>query len=135
MDTGKSALGGIPGNIGGALCYLIGIFAIIYFIIEKENRFVKFHARQSILMHVVLVSAGVVLRILLFIIGGGVGAAASDSSAASGAAGIFSLLLTLIWFAFLIFYVAAFIFAGVKAYQGQLYKLPIIGNAAEKWTN
>ena len=64
MDTGKSALG-LDGNIAAALGYPIGIIAIICLIIEKENRFVKFHALQSILLHV----AAIVLMIALWIIG------------------------------------------------------------------
>ena len=51
MDTGKSALG-LDGNVAAALGYPIGIIAIICLIMEKENRFVKFHALQSILLHV-----------------------------------------------------------------------------------
>ncbi len=43
MDTGKSALG-LDGNLAAALGYPIGIIAIICLIMEKENRFVKFHA-------------------------------------------------------------------------------------------
>ena len=54
MDTGKSALG-LDGNIAAALSYPIGIIAIICLIMEKENRFVKFHALQSILLHVAFV--------------------------------------------------------------------------------
>ena len=83
MDTGKSALG-LDGNIAAALGYPIGIIAIICLIIEKENRFVKFHALQSILLHV----AAIVLMIALWIIGvilaiAGMAAAAAFSSAAS----------------------------------------------------
>jgi uncharacterized membrane protein len=51
MDTGKSALG-LDGNVAAALGYPIGIIAIISLIMEKENRFVRFHALQSILLHV-----------------------------------------------------------------------------------
>ena len=53
MDTGKSALG-LDGNLAAALGYPIGIIAIICLVMEKENRFVKFHALQSILLHVAL---------------------------------------------------------------------------------
>ena len=45
MDTGKSALG-LDGNVAAAIGYPIGIIAIISLIMEKENRFVKFHALQ-----------------------------------------------------------------------------------------
>jgi uncharacterized membrane protein len=136
MDTGKSALGGIDGNIAAAIGYPIGIVAIICLIIEKENRFVKFHALQSILLHVSIMVVGFGLGILLMIIGIilGVAAGASGSSAAGGLAGIFSLLSLLVWLAILIAYVGGLIMAAVKAYGGDMFKLPIIGNMAEKWT-
>jgi uncharacterized membrane protein len=54
MDTGKSALG-LDGNVAAAIGYPIGILAIICLVMEKENRFVKFHALQSILLHVAMV--------------------------------------------------------------------------------
>ena len=134
MDTGKSALG-LDGNVAAALGYPIGIIAIISLIMEKENRFVKFHALQSILLHVVIMVVGFGLGILLFIIGIllGIGATAAGSSAVGGLAGIFSLLSMLVWFAIFIAYIGGLIYGAVKAYQGSMFKLPIIGGMADKW--
>ena len=136
MDTGKSALGGIDGNVAAAIGYPIGIIAIICLIMDKENRFVKFHALQSILLHVSIMVVGFAIGILLFIIGIilGVAAGASGSSAAGGLVGIFSLLSFLLWIAILVAYIGGLIMAAVKAYGGDMFKLPIIGNMAEKWT-
>ena len=66
MDTGKSALG-LDGNVAAAIGYPIGILAIICLIMEKENRFVKFHALQSILLHVAMVIVGIGLAIVFMI--------------------------------------------------------------------
>ena len=132
MDTGKSALG-LDGNIAAALGYPIGIIAIISLIMEKENRFVKFHALQSILLHV----GAIVLMIALWIIGfilavaGMAAAAASNATGALG--GLVGMLFGLIWLVFIILYLGGLIFAAVKAYQGNMFKLPIIGNMADKW--
>ncbi len=135
MDTGKSALG-LDGNVAAAIGYPIGILAIICLIMEKENRFVKFHALQSILLHVAMMVVGIGLAIVFMIIGIvlGVAAAAANSSAGSGLAGIFGLLSFLIWIIILVAYIGGLILAAVKAYNGLLYKLPIVGNLAEKWT-
>jgi uncharacterized membrane protein len=135
MDTGKSALG-LDGNVAAAIGYPIGILAIICLVMEKENRFVKFHALQSILLHVAMVIVGIGLAIVFMIIGIvlGVAAAAANSSAGSGLAGIFGLLSFLIWMLILVAYIGGLILAAVKAYNGLLYKLPIVGNLAEKWT-
>jgi|SRR5215831_484638 len=134
-DTGKSALG-LDGNLAAALGYPIGIIAIICLIIEKENRFVRFHALQSILLHVafiILMIAVWILTIVLVI--AGVAASAASSSAGGALGGIVSLLFSLIWLVVVIAYIAGLIFAAVKSYQGNMFKLPIIGNMAEKWTS
>jgi|307.fasta_scaffold741829_1 uncharacterized membrane protein len=134
-DTGKSALG-LDGNLAAALGYPIGILAIICLIIEKENRFVKFHALQSLLLHVAMFVLAIAAMIIFMILGIvlGVAAAASNSAAGGGIAGIFGLLSTLIWLVIVVGYVAALIYAAVKAYQGNMLKLPIIGSMAQKWT-
>ena len=95
MDTGKSALG-LDGNLAAALGYPIGIIAIISLIMEKENRFVKFHALQSILLHVAFIVVAIVVWILGFIllIAGAAASAATNSGAAGGLVG---MLFGLIW--------------------------------------
>src|SRR6185436_8815156 len=100
MDTGKSALG-LDGNVAAALGYPIGIIAIISLIMEKENGFVKFHALQSILLHV----AAIILMIAVWILGiilmfAGFAAAAVTESGA--AAGLGSMLFGLLWLVFIV---------------------------------
>lgn len=59
---------GLEENIAGLLCYL-GTFitGIIFTILEKDSRFVKFHAMQSIVVFVSLWIAGLVLDFVPFI--------------------------------------------------------------------
>jgi len=132
MDTGKSALG-LDGNVAAALGYPIGIIAIICLVMEKENRFVKFHALQSILMHagfiVVAIAVWIVGLILMVV---GIAASAATNSGAFG--GLFTMLFVLIWFAVIACYIGGLIFAAVKAYGGNKFMLPVVGNLAEKWT-
>jgi uncharacterized membrane protein len=134
MDTGKSALG-LDGNLAAALGYPIGILAIVCLIMEKENRFVKFHALQSILLHAAIIVVGICLGILFMIIGIIMGVAASSSSAGGGFAAIFGLLATLVWLVIIVAYVGGLILSAVKAYGGNYFKLPVIGNMAEKFAN
>src|SRR5258707_11413430 len=103
---------------------------------DKENKFVRFHALQSILLHVSFIVIWIGLVILFVIVGMvfGVAASAAGSSAAGGIAGIFGLLSFLIWIVFIVGYVGGLIMAAVKSYQGNMFKLPIIGNMAAKWT-
>jgi uncharacterized membrane protein len=133
MDTGKSALG-LDGNLAAALGYPIGIIAIICLIMEKENRFVKFHALQSILLHVgfIVVAIAVWIIGIVLLIGGMAASAATNSGAAGGLVG---MLFGLIWLVVIVAYIGGLIFAAVKAYGGNYFKLPVIGNMAEKFAN
>ena len=45
----KKTSSGMDENVAGLLCYLVGwVTGLIFFLIEKENQFVRFHAMQSI---------------------------------------------------------------------------------------
>ena len=134
MDTGKSALG-LDGNVAAALGYPIGVIAIICLIMEKENRFVKFHAWQAILLYIALIAVWIALVVLSIILGV-IGIAASATGSAGGALGsIIGLLWTLVWLAVFLGGLIAIIIGAVKAYGGNYFKLPIIGNMAEKFAN
>src|SRR5262249_3749751 len=133
MDTGKSALG-LDGNLAAALGYPVGIIAIICLIMEKENRFVKFHALQAVLLYVgwiVLMIAFWIITIILAVVG--VGASAATDSGAIG--GIFGSLVGLLGMVIGLAFLAGLIFAAVKAYQGAEFKLPIIGNMAANFAS
>lgn len=132
MDTGKSALG-LDGNVAAALGYPIGIIAIISLIMEKENRFVRFHALQSILLHVGFLVVAIAVWIIGVILAiAGMAAAAATNSGALG--GIVGMLFGLVWLLLIVAYLGGLIYAAVKAYGGNEFKLPVIGNMAEKWT-
>jgi uncharacterized membrane protein len=133
MDTGKSALG-LDGNLAAALGYPIGIIAIISLIMEKENRFVKFHALQSVLLHVAFIVVAIVVWILgiILLIAGAAASAATNSGAAGGLIG---MLFGLVWLVVIVAYIGGLIFAAVKSYGGAEFKLPIIGNMAANFAN
>ena len=134
MDTGKSALG-LDGNLAAALGYPIGILAIICLIMEKENRFVKFHAWQSLLLYAAWIVVWIALVVLSIILGV-IGIAASAAGSAGSALGsIIGLLGTIVWLVVFVGGLIAVILAAVKAYGGNYFKLPIIGNMAEKFAN
>ena len=134
MDTGKSALG-LDGNVAAALGYPIGIIAIISLIIEKENRFVRFHAVQSLLLFALWIVFVVVLSIISIILGFILGAAANAAGGAGGLVSlVFSLITFLVWLVLPLLFLAVLIFAAVKAYGGSTFKMPIIGNMAEKFS-
>jgi len=128
VQTTKSSTG-LDENIAALLSYIFGwVSGLIFFLIEKDSRLVRFHAMQSILLNVlvgILVFVVWIATFVMIIVGAAVGDILGT---------IFTLLATLIWVAFGIGALIAVILCLVKAFQGQYFKLPIIGNFAEKFS-
>jgi len=116
----KSAIG-MDANLTAALGYPIGLIAIIEVIIEKQNRFARFHAFQSLLLHVAWVVLFIVAAIFLGIL-----------TAISNA---LVFLAILIWPLLLLVYLGTLIFCAYKAYQGEMFKLPVIGDMCANFAN
>jgi uncharacterized membrane protein len=127
---GKTSLGLEP-NLGAALCYLANficclglVLAIVFLVTEKENRFVKFHAVQSLFLVATQIAVGIVVEILGLIVSIVLGMVHM-----SWAAWLLVFCLRIVLF---LIFCAIWIIAGVKAYGGQSYKLPLIGEFAWK---
>ena len=116
-DLGKTSFG-IPANIEGLLCYLFwGVSGLIILIVDRKNTFVRFHAIQSVLFFGALALI-VPLEIIVMPL---------------------TMHLGFLMPVFMMFNIVAgwlglycWIFLMVKAYQGDLFKLPILGSVAEK---
>jgi uncharacterized membrane protein len=130
----KSAVGLEP-NLAAALSY-IWIVGLIFFLMEKENRFIRFHALQSVLLGVAWTVTVIVLVIVNIIVVAVIGVAAAAAGDAGSILGlIIGLISTLIWLVIPLLFLALLVFAAVKAYQGKIFKLPIIGNMADRIVN
>jgi uncharacterized membrane protein len=119
MQNQKSALG-LDGNVTALLGYIIWIVALVSLLIEKENKFVRFHAVQSLLYHAAIIVAFIALTIITVFL----------SFISGTLASLFSMLYMLLWLGVLV----GIILLAVKSFQGQMFKLPIIGDMAEKWS-
>lgn len=99
---------GLEANVAGLLCY-VGwwVSGLVFILIEKESKFVRFHAIQSIYVFGVLTIAMIVLSWIPVL-------------------GV--VLTSLIW----VLGVVLWIILMVKAYQGAKFKLPWAGDLAEK---
>ncbi len=116
---GSSGGSGLAPNVASLLCYLCGwLTGLIFLLIEKDKPDIKFHAWQSIAMDVAVIALYIGLSILGFIL----------MQIAGPLAFIVWLLDLVLW----IGYIALKIICMVKAYQGQKFKLPYIGDFAEK---
>lgn len=120
MQNQKSALG-LDGNITALIGYPIGIVALILLFIEKDNKFVRFHAIQSLLFWVVFtvlfIALAVITGILAFV------------------SGTLATLFSLLYFLALIACFGGLILLAFKAYQGEMFKFPVIGGMADKWSS
>jgi uncharacterized membrane protein len=106
-DLGKTS-SGMQANLAALLSYVLGfITGIVFYMIEKENKFVRFHAMQSIIVFGFFF-------VLCFILG----AIPVIGWALLPVAGVIELIL---WIVLMI-----------KAYQGEMFKLPVVGDIAEK---
>ena len=98
---------GLEANVAALLSYVLGwITGLIFFVIEKDSTFVRFHALQSTLTFGALIVAQVVVRWIPLL----------------GA--ILGFLLTLVG-------IVLWLHLMYRAYQGQWYKLPFIGDMVE----
>ena len=112
-----SPTAGIQENVAGLLCYVVGwLSGLVFFLIDKRP-FVRFHAMQSI----VLFGCLFVLH-YVFIWGGFFGSILGFAFVA-----LLSSLLGLVT-------LICWILCMVKAFQGQRFKLPIIGDLAENFS-
>jgi len=123
--TTKSAIG-LDSNVAAALGYIIGILGLINFIIDKENRFVRFHGIQSVLYSVGVSAVFTVVWVLLLVLGVILN---MISGVLASLVGILGVLLFLV---FLLGLFGGLIYGAYKAYQGEMFKLPVVGNFAEK---
>ena len=100
---------GLAENVAGLLCYVLGwVSGFVFLLIEQENKFVRFHAMQSLIAFGAITFIGVVLGWMPFI-----------GAFFSYVIGVLSFIL---WIVLM-----------VKAYQGTRYKLPWAGDLAERW--
>ena len=103
---------GLTENLAAALSYLFGAFSgVVVLILERENKFVRFHALQATLWFLPLMILAALLNILsnIWLIGT-----------------LFSMAGWLVW----LLMILSGLFMMFKAYSGTTFKLPIVGNVA-----
>jgi uncharacterized membrane protein len=111
----QAAAGGLTDNVAGMLAYVTIIPAIIFLVIEPYNRsrFVRFHAFQSIFFAIAWTALWIVLSFVVHI-------------------PFLGWLTILIWPLIGLAGLVIWVVLLLKANQGQVWKLPVIGDMAEK---
>ncbi len=130
-EDGKSSTG-LEENIAVLLSYLFWwLGGLIFFIVEKKSKYVKFHALQSL----VFGGAFFVIWLIFQIIAGAISAAATASAilagnplAALGAVSVFGVIATILILAIWAVIIVAIVFAFMK----KDLVMPVIGPFAYK---
>ena len=116
----EAPIGGLSENIAGAIAYLTFIPAILF--LRKppyqQNRFVRFHSFQCLLLWVAGLALAAALKLLFLIL------------VAIPVLG--PLLVTLISVVTVLAAFLLWIVLIIKAFQGEMFKVPVIGDLAEK---
>ncbi len=107
---------GMDQKVAVLLVYILGwIGALIFYLIEKENKFVRFSAMQSILINAVWITLVITLSVL---------------STVPLVGFVFSLMSYLTYIGFTV----AIVFLCISGFKGEKIKLPILGDFAEQWS-
>ena|SRR5438034_8786229 len=103
---------GLDANVAAALSYLVGfITGVVFLVIEKDNRFVRFHAMQSTVVFLAIVGIDILLQIVPIL----------------GALVVVFLVIpasAVLWLVLM-----------YKAYQGEEFSLPVVGPFAAERTS
>src|SRR4029453_9224462 len=119
MTTTERSSTGLDANIAGALSYFFGLLSgAVFFAIETDSRFVKFHAMQSMLASVAAIVIWIVYMVLASIL-------------------VYIpvlgwLVMLLLWAGLALGMLGVWVYSIFKAFQGERFKLPYIGEVAEK---
>ena len=109
---------GLSDNAAGGLAYITFIPALIFLLVEpfNKNPYVRFHSWQSIFLTIAWIAADVVLIIL-------------------GHIPFIGLINLILWPLVALGFLILWIIALINAFNGKRFKLPILGDLAEKQAN
>ena len=114
-------VGPLPEGLAGGLAYFTFIPAILFLVIDpyKRNHFVRYHAIQCLLLSVAVFGAAAVVKVIALLF-----------SFVPVVGPLFAVLVAMMagLAAFLLWAVLV-----VKAFQGEMFKLPVIGDLAERY--
>lgn len=117
--SGSSSTGLDP-KLAGLLCYLLAwVTGLIFILLEKDSKFVRFHALQSIFFFGGLTALSFVFSILGYLLGW----------MAVFAWLIGFVLAPILWVLVFVLWIVLM----VKAFQGEMWRLPVVGEMAARY--
>ncbi len=125
MDTGIGVLISYFGNLACGLPLGL-VFSILVIVQDKVNKVSRFHAFQSLFLLAIGAVIGIPITILFLI------SFAVDYAIGLPIFMILAVLLTLVFSLAMLYFV---VMAAIKGYNGEIYKIPVIGNFADKYSS
>ena len=111
---------GLSANVAGLLAYVLGpLTGVLFLVIEKENRFVRFHAAQSIAVGLALIALSIAFSIVSAVV------------AVVPILGWIVALLAGLVFALLTF--VLWIVLMLRAFRGREWEVPVVGRYARRY--
>ena len=122
VERAHGTVGALPETLAGALAYCTIFPAIVFLFVEpySKNRFVRFHSFQCLEVSLVALVVGALLRIVGF--------------ALFFVPGLGHLLVWLMSMVVSLAFLVTWVVLIVKALQGEMFKLPVLGDFAERQT-
>jgi len=119
-ERARGPVGATPEPIAGVLAYFTFVPALIFLLVDpyKKNRFVRFHSFQSIAVFVAVVVVAVATRVAAVVLG--------------HIPVLGPLLIVLLFVILALGFFILWLLMLVKALQGEMFKLPLIGHYAER---
>lgn len=119
----EGKVGPLPVNLAGALAYFSFVPAMLFLFMDpyRKNRFVRFHSIQSLLLCGTVIVLGAVLRfagLVVFLI-----------------PVLGPLVVALVYVVVGLAAVLLWVVLVVKAFQGEVFELPVLGDFAERHAN
>jgi uncharacterized membrane protein len=120
MSSAVKSSTGLASNIGGLLAYILGpITGVLFLVLEKEDRFVRFHAMQSVVVGVALIAVSIAFSIFSSVLAfipvlGWIVALVAGLGLAVVSFGLWILLM-------------------VRAFQGREWQVPLVGAYARRF--
>ena len=133
QQQGKSAFGLDPNVAAGlayipiCLCHLV--FSIAILATDKTNKLARFHAVQSLLISACMIAGYIVMFVLVMVF---VAIAAATNTPAIMFVSFLVYICFFVWVAALF---VGLIISMINAFQGKIFKLPLIGKMAYNWSN
>ncbi len=118
-NTGPTSTG-LTANVAGLLAYVLGPFTgVLFLVIEKENRFVRYHAAQAVAVSLAIIALSIAFSILSALL---VVVPVLGWIIALLAGVVFSLVTFVLWIVLML-----------RAFQGREWEVPMIGRLAKSF--